>query len=286
LTQTISALRWPGSGAKLAFLIGDAPPHLDYGQSYTYVKAMQDAAQKGIKITTIGCSGLDRKGELVWRQLAQYTLAPFVFLTRGEKGDSEGSAASVSHHVGSNWVAENLDAIIIRMVKVELSHYSPRGAPPTEDYFSASARGGERSDDVLTDLFRQSVKQLIDYSVQRMAPRTPTLVVPLHASGKLQWLRKKLETRLALTVGQSGELQLVEKRVSALIKAQTEQLSDKFDAEQAVKLGKLLPAKLLVLGRLDEGSSGQIELLIKLVRLETGEVLSLSLLKIDRALLK
>jgi Mg-chelatase subunit ChlD len=81
LNQTLNELKWREEGVKLAFLIGDAEPHLDYGQTYTYVQAMNDAARKGIKIATIGASGLNTQGETVWRQVAQYTMAPFVFFT-------------------------------------------------------------------------------------------------------------------------------------------------------------------------------------------------------------
>jgi hypothetical protein len=280
-------LRWRSSGVKLAFLIGDAPPHLDYGQSYTYVSAMEEAAMRGIKIATIGASGLNRQGEVVWRQIAQYTMSPFVFLTRGETGDSEGSPSSVSHHVGSNWVAENLDAIVIRMVKIELSHYSPRGATPTEDYFTAAHRDDLRPEDVLQDLFQQAVRQLVDYSVQRIPERTPTVVLPIsRPARKLARAVKKLGARLALGLARRPEFQLLERKdLPAVIKSQSAQLADKYDSTKAVELGKLVPAKLAVLGKVERSGSGKVEMLVKLVRLETGEILSISLLKIDRRLL-
>src|SRR5205085_1167984 len=104
LEDAMTKIDWRKSGVRIAFLIGDASPHLDYGQKYTYVSAMLDAAKRGIKIATIGASGLPIDGEITWRQIAQYTMSPFVFLTRGERGNSEGTPTSVSHHVGSNWV--------------------------------------------------------------------------------------------------------------------------------------------------------------------------------------
>jgi hypothetical protein len=48
---------------------------------------MRDAARKGIKIAAIGASGLPLAGELVWRQIAQYTMSPFVKLIRLETGE-------------------------------------------------------------------------------------------------------------------------------------------------------------------------------------------------------
>ncbi|RME28258.1 MAG: VWA domain-containing protein [Deltaproteobacteria bacterium] len=290
LRQAMWSLKWRTSGVKLAFLIGDAPPHLDYGQRTTYVDSMRRAAELGVKIAAIGASGLDLQGELVWRQIAQYTMAPFVFLTYGETGDSEGSPSTVSHHVGNNWVAENLDAIIVRMVKIELSHYGDRPVVAGEDYFTADSSPSQAAGQVLEELFRQAVRQLIDYCVQRIDPSTPTVVLPPVAAKEVSSLAekagRKLLDRLSLGLVQSGRFQLVEKADQPKVLEQLkEQFGSKYDESKVAELGRLVPARLAVFSRLDPGEKGRVEMLIKLVRLETGEILSLSLLKIDRKLL-
>lgn len=287
LEATLHELEWRDTGVKLAFLVGDAPPHFDYGQRFTYVEAAREAAERGIKIATIGASGLSETGEVVWRQVAQYTMAPFVFLTYGEKGDSGGgSPALVSHHVGSNWVAEDLDAIVVRMVKVELAHLTERGAPTREDYFAASRSDEVPKDLVLEDLFSQSVKQLLDYSVERIEPRTPTVLMPISTSKKLGADTNKLGRRLMVGLSRRPQFQLLENEGRDVVLAQlADQLSAKYDASRVADVGKLVPAKLAVLSSLAPGDDGKVEMLVKLVRLETGEVLSLSLLKIDQTLL-
>ncbi len=288
LEKAMHGLRWRGEGLKLAFLIGDAAPHLDYGQQYTYLNAVKDAAERGIKIATIGASGLDRQGELVWRQIAQYTMSPFVFLTYGEQGNSEGGTpSSVSHHVGSNWVAENLDAIVVRMVKTELAHYSVRGAPQRQDYFSAGPSNHQSSDEVLGELFDRSVKQLIDYSVERIEARTPTIVLPVsHKIKSKNGGLASLERRLEMGMSRSKHFQLLERRKEQeLLKALSEQMSMRYDHARMIEAGRMVPAQLAVLSQLDKGEAGQLELLLKLVRLQTGEILSLSLLKIDSTLI-
>jgi hypothetical protein len=50
-------------------------------------------------------------------------------------------------------------------------------------------------------------------------------------------------------------------------------------------MGKLIPAKLAVFTHVGGGGKEKVEVMIKLVRLETGEILSLSLLKIEEKLL-
>jgi hypothetical protein len=245
---------------------------------------MQEAAERGIKIATIGASGLNRAGELVWRQIAQYTMSPFVFLTYGERGDSEGGPSSVSHHVGSNWVAENLDAIVVRMVKVELAHYAPRGARARQDYFTAIYRPGSDRGDVLQQLFQRSAGQLIDYAVERIGDRVPTLVLPTRPRAtRLGRAARRLQRRLELSISRRREFRLVERRgLPTVIRAQSAQLAARYDSARAVALGKLLPARFAVLSEVAPGAArGGVEMLVKLVRLQTGEVVSLSLLRID-----
>ena len=289
LHQAITQLDWRSQGVRLAFLVGDAPPHLDYQQPYTYVKAMREAASKGIKIATIGASGLDLQGEVSWRQIAQYTMAPFVFLTYGETGDSAGGTpSSVSHHVGANWVAENLDAIIVRLVKLELGNYQAQGSPIAEDYFSAGPNPGVPADQVLEDLFRQSIKQLVDYCVQRLDEKTPTVVLPVRFGDK-QWkdVAFGLESRLLLNLARAREFQLIEQvNLGELLKVVGDQHASKYDDRKMVELGKLVPAKLVIFSELVAKNPKTLELLIKMVRLQTGEILSLSLLKMDEALLQ
>jgi len=115
LDDAMNKIEWSENGVRLAFIITDAPPHLDYKQDYTYVSAVHDAKRKGIKLFTIGTGGLPIGGEYVMRQISQYTYANYVFLTYGEKGESEGGApGSVSHHTGENFQTDKLEAIINR----------------------------------------------------------------------------------------------------------------------------------------------------------------------------
>jgi hypothetical protein len=288
LEDALHRLDWRTEGSRLMFLIGDAPPHEDYGQDYTYRSAMSEAARRGIKIAAVGASGLDPRGEFVWRRLAQYTMGPFVFLTYGEEGDSEGGTpSSVSHHVGTNWSAENLDAIVVRLVKIELAHYGARPVAVRPDYFDAVRQSGISSDAALRDLFRQSTRQLIDYSVEPIDDKTPTTVLPIAAkSPGLQPVAAKLDTRLALGLAGNRPFRIVEQeKLPELLRTMAAQFSENFDQTKIAEVGKLVPARLAVIGKLDRGGPGRLELLVKLVRLETGEVLSLSLLKIDEALL-
>lgn len=284
LRAAVRELGWRSEGLRLGFLIGDAPPHLDYGQGFTYLDAAEAAARRGIKLATIGASGLDRRGELVWRQIAQATLSPFVFLTYGEQGDSEGSPSTVSHHVGSNWVAQDLDAIVVRMVKSELAHLAPRTREPRKDWFSAAPSPDRPANAVLEELFTRSAKQLVDYAVEPLGRATPIVVLPI--DGAPVRLTEALKRRVELGLSRRPEFRLIAAEARAeLMKTLADQLRLSVDEARAPEVGRMVPAELAVLGRLGSGEGGGHEVLLELVRIETGEVLSLSLMEIDRRLL-
>ncbi len=121
LHTAVHRLSWRGQGAtRLVVLVADAPPHLDYGQPW-YDDDMQGALARGIKLFAVGASGLDRSGEYVFRQMAQYTGGRFVFLTYADaRQPSSGPGRETTHDVG-NYSVETLDKLVVRLVKEELA---------------------------------------------------------------------------------------------------------------------------------------------------------------------
>jgi Mg-chelatase subunit ChlD len=57
------------AGLKVVFLVGDAPPHVDYQDGYDYRRAVQAARQQGIAVETIQCGG-DPQTAAVWQEIA------------------------------------------------------------------------------------------------------------------------------------------------------------------------------------------------------------------------
>ncbi len=120
LDVAVNRLSWTPEGAlRVLFLIGDAGPHLERGRPYT--ETMRRAAEKGIKIVTVGCSGLDPTGEFVWRQLAAFTLGRFAFVSYGGTADVHVDAFPIN----------DLDDILARAVirEVEALHRGAAVAP-------------------------------------------------------------------------------------------------------------------------------------------------------------
>jgi Mg-chelatase subunit ChlD len=283
-------LSWSRGGVRLGFIITDAPPHLDYGQRYTYAQAVKEAKEKGVKIFSVGTGGLDLLGEVVLRQVAQYTSAKYIFLTYGETGESEGGLpGSVSHHTGANYQTDKLEAIIIRFAKEELSHITDQPIEEEEEYFTASKIGAEEREETLNKLFSMAVSQLIDYSTVRIHKGTAAAVLPLSpAQSNLSLNSEYFTEQLLLSFGKDKTFKelfrIVERKdLQSVLEELELQLSDLAEEQGAAKVGELLGAQLLIIGKLYSTAKGY-ELFLKLVRVETGEVLSVTKAIIDKGL--
>ena len=117
LRVALDALAWSStSGARLAFLIGDAPPHLDYQGDVGYGPSLKRAAARGIQLYTVAASGMDALGQAVWRQLAHYTGGTNLFVLRGGAGPQSTGAGDPKASCGgtqSNYTSANLDQLIL-----------------------------------------------------------------------------------------------------------------------------------------------------------------------------
>lgn len=124
LAESIHGVKWRPQAAKVAFLIADAPPHLDYPEDVPYWDSAIDAVARGIRIHAVAASGLDNMGTLCFRQIAQLSRGKFIFIEYGSV-----SAAAASHGVTGEVKSNNLDDIIYDEIAWEIDHY---GVAPTQ----------------------------------------------------------------------------------------------------------------------------------------------------------
>ncbi|HEX7888826.1 MAG TPA: VWA domain-containing protein [Ramlibacter sp.] len=121
LHDTVHQLSWRGDGAtRLVILLADAPPHLDYGAPH-YDEDMLAALGKGIKVFGVGASGLDRQGEFIQRQIAQYTGGKFVFLTYADAHRPGSGPGRETVHDVKNYSVDTLDRLVVRLITEELA---------------------------------------------------------------------------------------------------------------------------------------------------------------------
>jgi hypothetical protein len=86
LHEAVHKMSWSAdaqTAIRIVYLVGDAPPHLDYKDGYDYTKASRAAAQAGIHVHAIRC-GTDPETATYWRRIA--SLGHGEFLTIDQDG--------------------------------------------------------------------------------------------------------------------------------------------------------------------------------------------------------
>lgn len=286
LYEGIEGMAWNRDGIRLVYVITDAPPQLDYEDTPPYPETLKAAQAEGIRIYSVGTGGLPLDGEYVLRQMAQFTGGRYIFLTYGEQGESEGGApGSVSHHTGANFQTDKLESIIIRFSKEEIGHLTDKPLEEPEPYFTAEKIESEEREETLAKLFGEAIEQLADFSTIALDAGFRIAVLPVEAkNGASRIQAEYFAERLVLAAGESERFALVERQdLQAVLEELKLQLSGLTSGEGAAELGELLNAGGLAAASLFENEEG-FELFLKLIRVETGEVLSVTRMRIDRAL--
>jgi uncharacterized protein YegL len=127
--EGVHEMAWRGDDTiQLVFLVADAPPHMDYQNDVSYALTMQDALTRGIKVHPIASSNLDDNGEFIMRQIAQYTMGKFLFLTYeggvpgtpgDERPDLEVGEPEDEQGRGDYSVSQ-LDELVLRLITDEI----------------------------------------------------------------------------------------------------------------------------------------------------------------------
>lgn len=102
--------QWNENATKLLIHVADAPAHdADVPRWNT---AVLDAASKGIKILTVGCSGIDKKTEYLFRSQSIITGGQYIYLTDDSKIGGSHLEASTEHSV----TVEYLNSCLVRLI--------------------------------------------------------------------------------------------------------------------------------------------------------------------------
>ena len=286
LNDTLNRMQWREDGIRLGFMITDAPPKIYQDQKFSYKDAAITAKKNAIKLFSVGTGGLPITGEYPLRQISQLTSAAYIFLTYGEKGEaSGGKAGSVSHHTGSNFQTDKLEAIIIRLAKAELRHLSDTPVEIKDEFFQAVSIPDEAKEETLKQIFEKATTQLVEYASFEVLSHTPTAVLPI-VTDAVNKANAELFTEqmvLALTgkdnfksVARKAEMQSVEDELAL-------GLSGMVNESNAAEVGNFIGASMLITGKLYAGKENYT-IFFKLIRVETAEILSVTKLVIDNKL--
>ena len=120
LHDAITKLEWNDAApARLLFVIGDAPPHA-HDQGPSYAESARLAAHAGIQIFSVAASGMDEFGQIVFRQIAQFTGGTELFVLRGGAGPASvggGDPIKSSGGTQTQYRSGNLDALVLEKIE-------------------------------------------------------------------------------------------------------------------------------------------------------------------------
>ena len=285
LKTALKTMEWNRRGIRMGYVITDAPPHMDYGQQYTYLHAAREARRLGVKLFTVGTGGLEVRGEYVLRQIAHFTQAKYIFLTYGEKGESSGGRqGSVSHHTGANFTTDKLETVIIRFAKEEMSRVMKLPVSGTEEHFTANKVSWEKRQETLRKLFARAAKQLVNYAALQGVEKNTTAVLPILTPAVHKSDAEYFTQQMYFAVARGKIFNIVERdQLSSILREISLQTSGLTETDNAARVGRLSGARQVILGKLIR-KKDRYELFFKLVRVETAEVLSVTRALIDPGL--
>ncbi len=84
ISDSVTAMTWSKDKktVKIIFLVGDAPPHVDYDDGFDYKKSVQDAVVQDIVLNTIRC-GNDPDTEKYWQEIARRGEGTYTSIDQG-----------------------------------------------------------------------------------------------------------------------------------------------------------------------------------------------------------
>jgi Mg-chelatase subunit ChlD len=79
LDTAISKLEWTSGDNvhRIVFLVGDAPPHMDYAQERQYPAILKDAVQRDIVVNAVQAGDMTETTD-IWKEIAQYGRGSYV----------------------------------------------------------------------------------------------------------------------------------------------------------------------------------------------------------------
>lgn len=113
LQTAVDSLVWRKEvAARLLFLVLDAPPHQDQASKLRLQRVTRLAAEKGIRVIPVVCSGMSKDGEYLLRSIALATNGTYVFLT-----DDSGIGGKHLAPTTDSYDVEKLNDLMVRVIE-------------------------------------------------------------------------------------------------------------------------------------------------------------------------
>jgi Mg-chelatase subunit ChlD len=196
LRDAIGSIQWSRdpSVVRIIFLVGDAPPHMDYQDVPTIGELCRKANEAGIVINTIRCGPSPETGR-IWQEIARSCEGKFFTIDQG--GGVVAIATPFDRELAE--LGDKLSGTVVafggegRRAEA-LEHERTASAMPAAaraDRAGAKAAGDKYSDDDLVDAVRDGKKKLSELKNEELPPE----LAKLDPKEREAWLAKKTAER-------------------------------------------------------------------------------------------
>jgi hypothetical protein len=226
LHEAVTRMSWTASQDvyKVIFLVGDAPPHMDYQDDVAYAKSTRLARSLGITINTVQCGNLPST-EPVWREIADAGAGRYAAIS--QDGGMVALATPMDEELGrlNRSLADTVIAWGAKKERAELEDKrrraleAPAAAVASRLGFLSKLGGyvaSGRAD--LVDAFKDGMANLADLDDEVL----PEPMRAMSPAEREHYVKQKLETRNEI---QRQIAQLTEQR-DAWVKSEQKRLAE------------------------------------------------------------
>lgn len=252
LHEAVHDMAWsPGRDAlKIVFLVGDAPPQMDYPDDVKYPATLQAAVKRDLIVNTVQCGGIGGTAP-VWKEIA--SLAEGSYVAIGQTGDMQvvstpmdEDLARLNHEIGTTIVAYGSErergVVMAKQAVAEAA--APAAAADRLAYNVATAKVVQGGGDLVDDLNEGRAK-LADLRKDELPAELRDKTPEQQKTYLVQQERKRKEL-------QAQVAELVKKRQAYVDaeakKAAAEGKGSAFDAEVARTLKEQAKRKKIAFG--------------------------------------
>jgi len=228
LADAVGQLSWSrGQALRIIFLVGDAPPHIDYQDGYDYRRAVSQARERGIVVEAIQC-GPDPTTARFWREIASMGEGHYAQID-GQGGmpvritPQDAELAQLNAQLARTVVAAGTAAEQAKLGR-RLETRAALSAPVAAEAAGYFAGAGSLADKDLVDL--PAAEQKRELQARLKAGEAPAAIAQKSEAEALAYLAGQKERRGRI---QSRIVELQKQREAFL--QQDGQTKDAFDAQ-------------------------------------------------------
>ncbi|HSH96233.1 MAG TPA: VWA domain-containing protein [Roseimicrobium sp.] len=220
LAEAVRKMDWSADRKvlKIVFLVGDAPPHMDYPNGPKYADVCQEAMKKDLIINTIQCGNMSETTP-IWQEIARRSEGTYVAI--GQTGNMvvmatpmDKDLAELNRQVGKTLIAYGVESERKAvMLKQTASESAPAPAAADRLYFNAASRKAVQGTGELLDAISEGKLKLAEVKKDEL-PEELRNLSPTELNShveKQQQARSELQKQIA-ELGKKRENWLNEER--------------------------------------------------------------------------